>query len=169
MILIRENLVDERCELEGHKVTLYTALGQPFTAQFAVVNINTPRYKLPAQVGPVAHLSAEALLGMNPLSKKRSFVVTRSMAADIDRPDDIEADNLSTMNVDMSKLQTANISLQRIPDKSFATPEDDVDEPTSFSGRTIFCGENGNLVMIHVEGSKLLYLQDYETGNGTAT
>ncbi|MBZ5782130.1 hypothetical protein, partial [Klebsiella aerogenes] len=76
MTLIREDLVDESCKLEGHKVTLYTAVGQPFTAQLAVVNIDTKYYRGPAQVGLVSNLAAEALMGMDILSKKRSFAVT---------------------------------------------------------------------------------------------
>lgn len=45
MTVIREDLVDKSCKLKGHKVTLYTAVGQPFTAQLAVVSIDTPHYK----------------------------------------------------------------------------------------------------------------------------
>ena len=36
MTLIREDLVDESFKMEGHKVTFYTAVGQPFTTQMAV-------------------------------------------------------------------------------------------------------------------------------------
>ncbi|KAL3863264.1 hypothetical protein ACJMK2_005029 [Sinanodonta woodiana] len=32
MTLIGEDLVDKSCKLEGHKVTLYATVGQPFTA-----------------------------------------------------------------------------------------------------------------------------------------
>jgi len=163
MTLIREDLVDESCKLEGHQVTLYTAVGQPFTAQLAVVNIDTPHYKGPAQVGLVANLAAEALLGMDILGKKGSFVVTRSMVkglddertvkntdqcedeyrnevvnksietTDTDQHDDMGLDKLSAINADMlSKLQTADISLQSIREKSFATREEAEEEPMAF-------------------------------------
>jgi hypothetical protein len=34
MTLLRENLVDLSCILDGQKTTLYTAIGQPFEAKF---------------------------------------------------------------------------------------------------------------------------------------
>ncbi|KAL3879165.1 hypothetical protein ACJMK2_031474 [Sinanodonta woodiana] len=151
MTLIREDLVDKSCKLEGHKVTLYTAVGQPFTAQLAVVNIETKYYKGPAHVGLVSNLAVEALMGMDILGKKGSFIVTRSMAkgldsertvefvnnsietADTDQREDIEMGNLSSMNADMlSKLQLADISLQSIKEKSFASREEAEEEPMSF-------------------------------------
>ncbi|KAL3855789.1 hypothetical protein ACJMK2_014989 [Sinanodonta woodiana] len=155
MTLIREDLVDKSCKLEGHKVTLYTAVGQPFTAQLAVVNIETKYYKGPAQVGLVSNLAAEALMGMDILGKKGSFMVTRSIVkglnsertvectnqceddgkkevvnnsietADTDQREDIEVGKLSSINADMlSKLQLADISLQSIKEKSFASREE---------------------------------------------
>jgi hypothetical protein len=45
-------------------VTLYTAVGQPFTAKMAVVNLDTPYFKGHATVGLVANLAADALLGL---------------------------------------------------------------------------------------------------------
>ncbi|KAK3590181.1 hypothetical protein CHS0354_041237 [Potamilus streckersoni] len=99
-------------------------LGQPFTTLLAGVNINTPHYKGPAQVGLVENLTAEALLGMDILGKNGVIFVTRSMVkglddertvkntdqyedeyrnevvnksietTDTDQPDDIEADKL---------------------------------------------------------------------------
>jgi hypothetical protein len=47
------------------RVTLYTAVGQPFTAKMAVVNLDTPYFKGHATVGLVANLAADALLGMD--------------------------------------------------------------------------------------------------------
>jgi hypothetical protein len=41
-------------------ITLYTAVGQPFTAKMAVVNLDTPYFKGHATVGLVANLAADA-------------------------------------------------------------------------------------------------------------
>jgi hypothetical protein len=41
--------------------TLYTAVGQPFTAKMAVVNLDTPFFKGHATVELVANLAADAL------------------------------------------------------------------------------------------------------------
>ncbi|KAL3858886.1 hypothetical protein ACJMK2_009135 [Sinanodonta woodiana] len=77
--------------MEGHKVTLYTAVGQPFTAQLAVVDINTKCYKGPAQVGLVSNLVIEALMGMDILGTKGSFVFVTSMEKALD--DDLKVEN----------------------------------------------------------------------------
>ncbi|KAL3870615.1 hypothetical protein ACJMK2_038663 [Sinanodonta woodiana] len=92
MTLIRADLVDKSCKLEGHKVTLYTAVGQPFTAQLAVVNIEK-YFKGPAQVGLVSNLAAEALMGMDILGKKGSFIVTMSMVKGLDSERTVECTN----------------------------------------------------------------------------
>ncbi|CAG2187503.1 unnamed protein product [Mytilus edulis] len=65
MTLIREDLVDRKNILQGQNVTLQSAIGQPFCAKLAVVNIDTPYYTGIAKVGLVPKLAAEALLGMD--------------------------------------------------------------------------------------------------------
>ena len=57
MTLLREDLVDSRNILEGQNVTLETAIGQPFKAKLAIVNMDTPYYKGVAQVGVVPGLA----------------------------------------------------------------------------------------------------------------
>jgi hypothetical protein len=69
MTLLRENLVDSSCVLDGQKTTLYTAIGQPFEAKLAVVNLDTPYFKGHAQVGLVPDLMADALLGMDVMNR----------------------------------------------------------------------------------------------------
>jgi hypothetical protein len=78
MTLIREEYVDSSNIIEGQRITLYTAVGQPFTAKMAVVNLDTPYFKGHATVGLVANLAADALLGMDILGKSKTYVVTRS-------------------------------------------------------------------------------------------
>ncbi|KAL3865773.1 hypothetical protein ACJMK2_043128 [Sinanodonta woodiana] len=109
MTLIREDLVDKKCKLEGHKVTLYTAVDQPFTAQLAVVNIETNYYKGPAQVGLVSNLAAEALMGMDILGKKGSFIVTRSMSKGLDNERTVECTNQCE---DDGKKEVVNHSIE---------------------------------------------------------
>jgi hypothetical protein len=60
------------------RITLYTAVGQPFTAKMAVLNLDTPYFKGHATVGLVANITADALLGMDILGKSKTYVVTRS-------------------------------------------------------------------------------------------
>jgi hypothetical protein len=45
MTLIREEYVDSSNTIEGQRITLYTAVGQPFTAKMAVLNLDTPYFK----------------------------------------------------------------------------------------------------------------------------
>ena len=78
MTLIREEYVDSSNIIEGQRVTLYTAVGQPFTAKMAIVNLDTPYFKGHPTVGLVAYLAADALLGMDILGKSETYVVTRS-------------------------------------------------------------------------------------------
>jgi hypothetical protein len=78
MTLIREEYVDSSNIIEGQRITLYTAVGQPFTAKMAVVNLDTPYVKGHAAVGLVANLAADALLSMDILGKSKTYVVTRS-------------------------------------------------------------------------------------------
>lgn len=80
MTLLREDLVDPKCILEGQKTTLYTAIGQPFEAKLAIVNLDTPYYKGHAQVGLVPDLMTDALLGMDIIQRKPINVVTRAQA-----------------------------------------------------------------------------------------
>ena len=75
--LLREELVDPSCVLDGQKTTLYTAIGQPFEAKLAIVDLDTPYYKGHAQVGLVPDLMADALLGMDVLNRQIN-VVTRA-------------------------------------------------------------------------------------------
>jgi hypothetical protein len=78
MTLIREEYVDSSNIIEGQRITLYTAVGQPFTAKMAVLNLDTPYFKGHATVGLVANITADALLGMDILWKSKTYVVTRS-------------------------------------------------------------------------------------------
>ncbi|XP_060068688.1 uncharacterized protein LOC132548812 [Ylistrum balloti] len=80
MTLIREDLVDPSCVLEGQRETLCTATGQPFSAKLAIVDMDTPYYKGHAQVGLVPDLVAEALLGVDIIERqsKAVNVVTRA-------------------------------------------------------------------------------------------
>jgi hypothetical protein len=79
MTLLRENLVDSSCVLDGQKTTLYT-IGQPLKAKLAVVNLDTPYFKGHAQVGLVPDLMADALLGMDVMNRKQVNVVTRAQS-----------------------------------------------------------------------------------------
>jgi hypothetical protein len=45
MTLVREDLVDPKCILQGQTTTLFTAIGQIFKAKLAVVNLETPIFK----------------------------------------------------------------------------------------------------------------------------
>ncbi|KAL3847707.1 hypothetical protein ACJMK2_018604, partial [Sinanodonta woodiana] len=66
-------------------------VGHPFTAQLAVIDIDTKCYKGPAQVGLVSNLAAEALVGMDILSTKGSFnFVPRSMVKELDNESTVE-------------------------------------------------------------------------------
>ncbi|XP_060075036.1 uncharacterized protein LOC132554744 [Ylistrum balloti] len=96
MTLIREDLVDPRYVLEGQRQTLYTAIGQPFSAKLAVVDMETPFYKGHAQVGLVPDLAAEALLGMDIMERKTINVVTRGQKRQQDK-EDAEASQKVTM------------------------------------------------------------------------
>ena len=78
MTLIREEYVDSNTIIEGQKVTLYTAVDQPYTAKMAVVHLDTPYFKGHAIVALVVNLAADALLGMDILGKSKTYVVTRS-------------------------------------------------------------------------------------------
>ena len=78
MTLTREEYVDSSNIIEGQRIPLYTAVGQPFTVKMAVVNLDTPYFKGHAIVGLVANLAADALLGMDILGKSKAYVVTRS-------------------------------------------------------------------------------------------
>jgi hypothetical protein len=51
--------------IEGQRITLYTAVGPPFTAKMAVVNLDTPYFKGHATVGLVANLAADALFSIS--------------------------------------------------------------------------------------------------------
>lgn len=66
------------CILTGQNTTLYTAIGQPFEAKLAMVNLDTPYYKGHAQEGHVPDLMADALLGMDIINRHSVNVVTRS-------------------------------------------------------------------------------------------
>jgi hypothetical protein len=55
---INPEYVDSSNIIEGQRITLYTAVGQPFTAKMAVVNLDTPYFKGHATVGLVANLAA---------------------------------------------------------------------------------------------------------------
>lgn len=78
--LLRENLVDSSCVLDGQRTTLYTAIGQPFEAKLAIVHLETPYYSGHVQVGLVPDLMADALLGMDVMNRQQINVVTRAQA-----------------------------------------------------------------------------------------
>ena len=70
--LVREDLVDTNCVLQGQNVTLYTAIGQPFNAKLALVDLETPYYKGYHTVSLVPNLAAEVLLGMDVMTKQHT-------------------------------------------------------------------------------------------------
>jgi hypothetical protein len=72
MTLIREDLVDTNCVLQGQNVTLYTDIGQPFNAKLALVNLETSYYKGYHTVSLVPNLAAEVLLGMDVMTKQHT-------------------------------------------------------------------------------------------------
>jgi hypothetical protein len=72
MTLIREDLVDTNCVLQGQNVTLYTDIGQPFNAKLALVNLETLYYKGYHTVSLVPNLAAEVLLGMDVMTKQHT-------------------------------------------------------------------------------------------------
>lgn len=78
--LIREDLVNKSSIVEGQNMTLYTAIGQPFTAKMAVVKMDTPFYKGHKKVGVVPSLATEGLIGMDILGHGNVNVVTRSQS-----------------------------------------------------------------------------------------
>ena len=80
MPLVREDLINPSSIIEGRSVTLYTVIGQPFKSKIAIVQLDIPYFSGYTQVGVVADLAAEALLGMDVLNKKcsSSFAVTRA-------------------------------------------------------------------------------------------
>lgn len=82
MTLVREDLVDTNCVLLGQTATLYTAIGQPFNAKLAIVDLETPYYKGYHTVGLVPNLAAEALLGMDVMTKQHTcaLAVTRAQS-----------------------------------------------------------------------------------------
>ncbi|KAK3596845.1 hypothetical protein CHS0354_039837 [Potamilus streckersoni] len=92
---------------------------------------------------------------------KKADVINSIGTADIDQSDDNEADKLSAMNADMSKLQTANISLQYERSPLLLVKRLRRSQRHS-SERIMFWGRNGNLVIVRLEINKLLYWQDYE-------
>ena len=72
MTVVWEDLVDTNCVLHGQTATLYTAIGQPFNAKLAVVDLETPYYKGYHTVGLVPNLAAEAWLGMDVMTKQHT-------------------------------------------------------------------------------------------------
>ena len=155
MTLIREDLVEKKNILEGQNVTLHTAIGQPFHAKLAMVEMNTPYYKGVAQVGLVPELAAEALLGMDIL-ERGIFVVTRAQAKQQQEEDEIAEDNvvdrvieqppqihdiadneeitlanISSVNAELlAKLQQEDDSLSNIRSKVVENLDDD--QPNAF-------------------------------------
>ncbi|CAG2248608.1 unnamed protein product [Mytilus edulis] len=154
MTLIREDLVDSKNILQGQNVTLQTAIGQPFCAKLAVVDIDTPYYRGIAQVGLVSELAAKALLGMDILERtSNTFVVTRAQAKacedetesdddlseseveniaevkKVSEDDEITTGNISSVNIEhITKLQQDDESLINIRGKA----ADHSDEPNAF-------------------------------------
>ncbi|KAL3863562.1 hypothetical protein ACJMK2_005313 [Sinanodonta woodiana] len=105
--LIRNNLVNESCKLKGLKVMLYASAGQPFTAQLAVVDVNTTYYKEPMQVNLVSYLSAETQLIY--LAKYGHCLVTRSMLQGFEEDRTVE---VSCQCEDEDKKEVSNNSIE---------------------------------------------------------
>ncbi|XP_041369566.1 uncharacterized protein LOC121383545 [Gigantopelta aegis] len=81
LTLIKAKFVPPSCILEGQSTVLYTAVGQPFNAKLAVVEIDTPFYSGHVQVGVVPGLVEDALLGIDIIDRKAKVnAVTRAQA-----------------------------------------------------------------------------------------
>ena len=107
MTLIREDLVDPKCILQGQTTTLFTAIGQPFEAKLAVVNLETPMFKGHVQVGLVPDLVAEGLLGLDVLERNRvAAVVTRAQAKQQAQREQSSQDHMDECDVRPRNLDT---------------------------------------------------------------
>lgn len=166
MTLIKEDLVDSSCILEGQKTTLYTAIGQPFEAKIGIVKLDTPYFKGHAQVGLVPSLVANALLGNDVISRKNVNVVTRAQArketneevlfdrkmneSDV-KPTEIEAikDSETTETVNINNLHGINAEklaeLQKIDPKLKSCRDKAVSTETACTIPLAFYWENGIL------------------------
>lgn len=166
MTLIKEDLVDSSCILEGQKTTLYTAIGQPFEAKIGIVKLDTPYFKGHAQVGLVPSLVADALLGNDVISRKNVNVVTRAQVrqetneevlfdrkmneSDV-KPKEIEAikDSETTETVNIENLHGINAEklaeLQRNDPKLKSCRDKAVSTETACTIPLAFYWENGIL------------------------
>ncbi|XP_033739131.1 uncharacterized protein LOC117326489 [Pecten maximus] len=154
--LIREEFVKPSAILEGQCMTLYTAIGQPFQAKRAIVDLDLPCFKGHAQVGVVSDLAAEALLGMDILDRsvmavtraqskqqeaeehvvEREMEVTKVLPRNImeERSEErLGVDELSTVNSEeLSKLQREDESLSKIKAKSLSSAEEADEDDVAF-------------------------------------
>ncbi|KAK3089888.1 hypothetical protein FSP39_007378 [Pinctada imbricata] len=142
MTILREDLVDQSCILEGQHTTLYTAIGQPFDAKLAIVELDTPYFKGHAQVGIVPSLVADALLGNDVINRPKVCAITRSRAnqenqadkraeermaecdvqpspIDVQDCDQVSDQDLNRINADkLSQLQKEDPTLKSIREKA---------------------------------------------------
>jgi hypothetical protein len=122
MTLIREEYVDSSNTIEGQRITLYTAVGQPFTAKIDVVNLDTPYFKGHATVGLVANLAADALLGMDIFGKSKTYVVTRSKSKENEGIENVAKNEMVECEVHSQYL---NEDVDRI---DFSEPDEEIQE-----------------------------------------
>ncbi|KAK3098044.1 hypothetical protein FSP39_015559 [Pinctada imbricata] len=130
----------------GQHTTLYTAIGQPFDAKLAIVELDTPYFKGHAQVGIVPSLVADALLGNDVINRPKVCAITRSGAnqenqadkraeermtecdvqpspIDVQDCDQVSDQDLNRINADkLSQLQKEDPTLKSIREKA-ATAE----------------------------------------------
>ncbi|KAK3091449.1 hypothetical protein FSP39_019925 [Pinctada imbricata] len=142
MTILREDLMDQSCILEGQHTTLYTAIGQPFDAKLAIVELDTPYFKGHAQVGIVPSLVADALLGNDVINRPKVCAITRSRAnqenqadkraeermtecdvqpspIDVQDCDQVSDQDLNRINADkLSQLQKEDPTLKSIREKA---------------------------------------------------
>ncbi|KAK3089699.1 hypothetical protein FSP39_005726 [Pinctada imbricata] len=147
MTILREDLVDQSCILEGQHTTLYTAIGQPFDAKLAIVELDTPYFKGHAQVGIVPSLVADALLGNDVINRPKVCAITRSRAnqenqadkrteermtecdvqpspIDVQDCDQVSDQDLNRINADkLSQLQKEDPTLKSIREKAVAAEQ----------------------------------------------
>lgn len=110
MTLVREDLVDTNCVLQGQTAMLYTAIGQPFNAKLAVVDLETPYYKGYHTVGLVPNLAAEALLGMDVMTKQHTcaLAVTRAQSKKYQKSEEeahIAAEKCGVQPTNISRIE----------------------------------------------------------------
>ncbi|XP_033761108.1 uncharacterized protein LOC117342916 [Pecten maximus] len=107
--LIREEFVKPSAILEGQCMTLYTAIGQPFQAKRAIVDLDLPCYKGHAQVSVVLDLAAEALLGMDILNRS-VMAVTRAQSKQQEAEEHVVESEMEREDESLSKIKAKSLS-----------------------------------------------------------